>query len=81
MRIRSQCDWPELSQVRLRVISFYHRNLFPYHALRTIEKGISNEASIDIEEISENVRKGPGNEQCIDSGETPPYLDDDWWQS
>lgn len=32
-------------------------------------------------EIAENVRSGPGNSACIDTGQVPPYLDDDWWLS
>ena len=35
--------------------------------------------AITTDEILANVRKGPGNTACIDTGELPSYLDDDWW--
>lgn len=35
--------------------------------------------AITTDEILSNVRKGPGNNACIDTGELPSYLDDDWW--
>ena len=31
------------------------------------------------DDIDNNVRKGPGNAACIDTGEIPPYLSDNWW--
>ena len=31
------------------------------------------------DDIDSNVRKGPGNAACIDTGEVPPYLSDNWW--
>jgi hypothetical protein len=37
--------------------------------------------AISSTEIAENVRSGPGNSACIDTGQVPPYLDDDWWLS
>jgi hypothetical protein len=37
--------------------------------------------AIGPNEIAENVRSGPGNSACIDTGQVPPYLDDDWWLS
>lgn len=35
--------------------------------------------AIGVDEIAANVRAGPGNSSCIDTGQVPPYLDDDWW--
>ena len=35
--------------------------------------------AITQDEIDYNIRKGPGNAACIDTGELPPYLSDDWW--
>ena len=35
--------------------------------------------AITTDEILANVRKGPGDTACIDTGELPAYLDDDWW--
>ena len=35
--------------------------------------------AISVGEIAANVRAGPGNSSCIDTGQIPPYLDDDWW--
>ena len=35
--------------------------------------------AISVDEIAANVRAGPGNSSCIDTGQVPPYLDDDWW--
>ena len=35
--------------------------------------------AITVDEIVENMRNGPGNTACIDTGQVPPYLDDDWW--
>ena len=35
--------------------------------------------AITTDEILANVRKGPGDTACIDTGELPSYLDDDWW--
>ena len=35
--------------------------------------------AIGIDEIAANVRAGPGNSSCIDTGQVPPYLDDNWW--
>jgi len=37
--------------------------------------------AIGVDEIAANVRAGPGDSNCIDTGQTPPYLDDDWWSS
>ncbi len=37
--------------------------------------------AIGPNEIAENVKSGPGNSACIDTGQVPPYLDDDWWLS
>jgi len=35
--------------------------------------------AISVDEIAANVRAGPGDSACIDTGQVPPYLDDDWW--
>lgn len=35
--------------------------------------------AIGVDEIAANVLAGPGNSSCIDTGQVPPYLDDDWW--
>jgi hypothetical protein len=35
--------------------------------------------AIGVDEIAANVRAGPGDSACIDTGQVPPYLDDDWW--
>jgi hypothetical protein len=35
--------------------------------------------AITTDEIINNVRSGPGDTACIDTGELPSYLDDDWW--
>ena len=35
--------------------------------------------AITTDEILANVRNGPGDTACIDTGELPAYLDDDWW--
>jgi hypothetical protein len=37
--------------------------------------------SIDFNEIYNNIRAGPSTNNCIDTGEVPPYLDDSWWFS
>lgn len=30
-------------------------------------------------ELHQSIRSGPGHSACIDTGELPPYLDDQWW--
>ena len=30
-------------------------------------------------EIEDITKKGPSNTECLDSGNLPPYLDDNWW--
>jgi hypothetical protein len=35
--------------------------------------------AIDFNEIYSNINAGPSTNNCIDTGEVPPYLDDKWW--
>ena len=35
--------------------------------------------AIDYTEVEKIVRQGPSKDACSDSGEYPPYLEDDWW--
>ena len=35
--------------------------------------------AIDFNEIYSNINAGPSANNCIDTGEIPPYLDDKWW--
>ena len=35
--------------------------------------------AIDFNEISKMIKNGPSINNCIDTGEIPPYLDDSWW--
>ena len=35
--------------------------------------------AIEYSEVESIVRNGPSKEACGDTGETPPYLDDNWW--
>lgn len=35
--------------------------------------------AIDFNSIDEIVREGPSSDSCTDTGENPPYLDDNWW--
>jgi len=35
--------------------------------------------NIDFNEIYNNIKSGPSTNNCIDTGEVPPYLDDNWW--
>jgi hypothetical protein len=35
--------------------------------------------ALEYNEVESIVRNGPSREACGDSGETPPYLDDNWW--
>ena len=35
--------------------------------------------AIDYSEISKSIKTGPSGGNCIDTGEIPPYLDDNWW--
>jgi hypothetical protein len=37
--------------------------------------------AIDFNEINSNIKSGPSTNNCIDTGEIPPYLDDNWWFS
>ena len=37
--------------------------------------------AIDFNEINNNIKSGPSTNNCIDTGEIPPYLDDNWWFS
>ncbi len=30
-------------------------------------------------EIEQITKSGPSNQECLDSGQLPPYLNDDWW--
>ncbi len=34
---------------------------------------------LQYNEVEDIVKKGPSKEDCSDSGDKPPYLDDDWW--
>lgn len=35
--------------------------------------------AIDFNEMNTNIKSGPSIDNCIDTGEVPPYLDDNWW--
>ena len=35
--------------------------------------------AIDFNEMNTNIKQGPSIDNCIDTGEVPPYLDDNWW--
>jgi hypothetical protein len=35
--------------------------------------------ALEYNEVESIVRNGPSNEACGDTGEKPPYLDDNWW--
>jgi hypothetical protein len=35
--------------------------------------------ALKYEEIMELIQDGPAGSACVDTGELPPYLDDDWW--
>ena len=35
--------------------------------------------AIDFNEINTMIKAGPSINNCIDTGEIPPYLDDNWW--
>ena len=35
--------------------------------------------AIDFNEMNSNIKLGPSIDNCIDTGEVPPYLDDNWW--
>ena len=35
--------------------------------------------AIDFAEITNMIKAGPSINNCIDTGEIPPYLDDNWW--
>ncbi len=35
--------------------------------------------AVDFNEIYNNIKAGPSTNNCIDTGEVPPYLDDSWW--
>ena len=35
--------------------------------------------AIDFNEINKMINAGPSINNCIDTGEIPPYLDDNWW--
>jgi len=35
--------------------------------------------AIDFNEINSMIKAGPSVNNCIDTGEIPPYLDDSWW--
>ena len=37
--------------------------------------------AIDFNEINTMIKAGPSINNCIDTGEIPPYLDDNWWFS
>jgi hypothetical protein len=34
---------------------------------------------IDYSEIYSNINSGPSANNCIDTGEVPPYMDENWW--
>ena len=38
-----------------------------------------HQKALDFSEIEEIVGSGPSLDTCSDSGETPPYLNDNWW--
>ena len=35
--------------------------------------------AIDFNEINSMIKDGPSINNCINTGEIPPYLDDNWW--
>ena len=35
--------------------------------------------AIDFNEMNNNIKQGPSINNCINTGEIPPYLDDNWW--
>jgi len=35
--------------------------------------------AIDFNEMNKSIKSGPSIDNCIDTGEVPPYLDDNWW--
>ena len=35
--------------------------------------------AIDFNEMNTTIRQGPSINNCINTGDVPPYLDDDWW--
>jgi len=35
--------------------------------------------ALDYKQIEDIVRQGPSKDACGDTGDYPPYLDDDWW--
>jgi hypothetical protein len=35
--------------------------------------------AVDFNEIYNNIKSGPSTNNCIDTGEVPPYMDDNWW--
>ena len=35
--------------------------------------------ALDYKEIESIVKAGPSKDVCGDTGELPPYLDDNWW--
>jgi hypothetical protein len=35
--------------------------------------------ALDYHEIESITKEGPSNLACVDSGQLPPYLNDDWW--
>ena len=37
--------------------------------------------AVDFATIDNEIREGPSSSSCIDTGESPPYLDDNWWFS
>ena len=37
--------------------------------------------AIEFAEIDQAIRDGPSSSSCIETGEAPPYLDNDWWFS
>ena len=37
--------------------------------------------AIDFNEINSMVKQGPSINNCINTGEIPPYLDDNWWKT
>ena len=37
--------------------------------------------AIDFTTIDNSIRDGPSSDNCVDTNELPPYLDDNWWYS
>ena len=35
--------------------------------------------AIDFNEMNAMIKQGPSANNCINTGDVPPYLDDNWW--